>query len=116
MAGVGHALTHVCTKACCETRMEYRFGTAHSASARDARPSNARLKRGQRHMRVKKVYVNDVLIGEASTWTEVYKLLKTKNVQFIGKPGAAEGPSAFFLSGAAIRKGDGRSKSAGGVA
>jgi hypothetical protein len=62
-------------------------------------------------MPVKKVYVNDVLIGEASTWTEVYKLLKVQHVDFIGKPGAAEGPGAFFLSGAVITESERRSKS-----
>ena len=67
-------------------------------------------------MRIKKVYVNDVLIGEASTWTQVYALLKAKNIRLIGNPGAAEGPGAFFLSGAVLRKGEGRSKSADGVA
>lgn len=42
---------------------------------------------------LKKVYVNDTLVGEASTWAEVWKLVKAKNVQFVGKPGAAEGPA-----------------------
>ena len=51
-------------------------------------------------MLVKKVYVNDVLIGQASTWAEVYRLLGVEGVHFMGKPGAAEGPTAFYLSGA----------------
>lgn len=55
------------------------------------------------HMPVKKVYVNDILIGQASTWAEVYRLLGTQGVHFMGKPGAAEGPSAFYLSGAVAR-------------
>ena len=67
-------------------------------------------------MPVKKVYVNDALIGEASTWTEVYNLLKVQQVHFIGKPGAAEGPGAFFLSGALATQSDKQSKSADGVA
>jgi len=46
-------------------------------------------------MPVKKVYVNDVLIGQASTWAEVYRLLGVQGVHFMGKPGAAEGPSAL---------------------
>jgi hypothetical protein len=55
-------------------------------------------------MLVKKVYVNDVLIGEASTWAEVYRLLGVEGVHFMGKPGAAEGPTAFYLSGAIARR------------
>ncbi len=55
-------------------------------------------------MPVKKVYVNDVLIGQASTWAEVYRLLGVQGVHFMGKPGAAEGPSAFYLSGAVARR------------
>jgi hypothetical protein len=67
-------------------------------------------------MPVKKVYVNDVVIGEASTWTQVYALLKTKNIQFIGKPGAAEGPTAFYVSGALLSRDQRRPKSIDGVA
>jgi hypothetical protein len=55
-------------------------------------------------MPVKKVYVNDVLIGQASTWAEVYRLLGAQGVHFMGKPGAAEGPSAFYLSGTVARR------------
>jgi hypothetical protein len=55
-------------------------------------------------MPVKKVYVNDVLIGQASTWAEVYRLLGVQGVHFMGKPGAAEGPSAFYLSGVVTRR------------
>ncbi len=47
----------------------------------------------------KKVYLNDTLIGEASSWAEVYKLLKAKRVGFLGKPGMAEGPTGFYISG-----------------
>ena len=54
-------------------------------------------------MLVKKVYVNDVLIGQASTWAEVYRLLGSQGVHFMGKPGAAEGPTAFYLSGTISR-------------
>src|SRR5215469_10351712 len=54
-------------------------------------------------MLVKKVYVNDVLLGQASTWTEVYRLLASQGVHFMGKPGAAEGPTAFYLSGTVSR-------------
>lgn len=54
-------------------------------------------------MLVKKVYVNDVLIGQASTWAEVYRLLGAQGVHFMGKPGAAEGPTAFYLSGSVSR-------------
>ncbi|GEM_PF-2636445 len=55
-------------------------------------------------MLVKKVFVNDVLVGQASTWAEVYRLLGVQGVHFMGKPGAAEGPTAFYLSGAIARR------------
>lgn len=59
-------------------------------------------------MRRKTVYVNDQPIGEASTWTEVYALIRACGIVFLGRPGAAEGPSGFYVSGAL-----GRSTSAG---
>ena len=46
----------------------------------------------------KKVYLNDILIGEASSWAEVRELLKAMRVGFAGSPGMAEGPSGFFVS------------------
>jgi len=48
-------------------------------------------------LRAKTVYLNDTPIGHASTWTEVYALLQEKRIHFIGKPGVAEGPTAFYL-------------------
>ncbi len=63
-------------------------------------------------MPLKKVYVNDVLIGQASTWAEVHRLLGAKGVHFMGKPGAAEGPTAFYLSGAVVQPGLDRARSA----
>jgi len=45
----------------------------------------------------KTVYLNDAPIGHASSWAEVYELLQEKRVHFIGEPGAAEGPTAFYL-------------------
>ena len=48
---------------------------------------------------MKNVYVNDVPIGEASNWTEAEKLLDKAGISFIGKPGAAEGPTGFFIYG-----------------
>jgi len=63
-------------------------------------------------MLVKKVYVNDVLIGQASTWAEVYRLLGLQGVHFMGKPGAAEGPGAFYLSGSVSRSLEKRMRSA----
>ena len=48
---------------------------------------------------MKTVYVNDVPIGQASNWREVEKLLSKAGVSFIGKPGAAEGPTGFFIYG-----------------
>jgi hypothetical protein len=61
---------------------------------------------------IKKVYVNDVLVGEASTWAEVYRLLGLQGVHFMGKPGAAEGPSAFYLSGSVSRAQEKHARSA----
>ena len=55
-------------------------------------------------MQRKKVYVNDQLVGEASTWTEVYALIKANGLTFLGGPGAAEGPSGFYISGALGRR------------
>ncbi len=55
-------------------------------------------------MWTKKVYVNDQLIGDARTWGEVYALIKLRGILFTGKPGAAEGPSGFYVSGAFTRQ------------
>ena len=52
----------------------------------------------------KDVYVNDQLIGEARTWGEVYALIKVRGILFVNKPGAAEGPSGFYVSGAFTRR------------
>jgi hypothetical protein len=49
----------------------------------------------------KTVYVNDVPVGEASTWREVHLLLRARGISFLGQPGAAEGPTGFFLQGTA---------------
>lgn len=55
--------------------------------------------KGKRQMQKKKVYVNDQLIGEARTWGEVHALIRTKGLLFLNQPGAAEGPSGFYISG-----------------
>jgi hypothetical protein len=47
----------------------------------------------------KSVYVNDRLVGEASSWAEVRTLIEICGLSFINKPGAAEGPLAFYISG-----------------
>ena len=52
----------------------------------------------------KTVYVSDVPIGQAFTWDEVHALLRVKGIWFLGKPGAAEGPTGFFLDGTATRR------------
>ncbi len=52
----------------------------------------------------KKVYVNDQLIGEARTWREVYALIKKRGILFVDKPGAAEGPTGFYVSGSFTRR------------
>jgi hypothetical protein len=67
-------------------------------------------------MQVKNVFVNDALVGEASTWSEVYQLLRVKGVRFIGEAGVAEGPTAFFLNGAVANPREDQSKAADGVA
>ncbi len=64
----------------------------------------------------KKVYVNDALIGEASSWAEVQKLLKTKRIVFAGKPGMAEGPTGFYINGTFIVTNLSSSRKAGDVA
>ena len=51
-------------------------------------------------LQCKTVHVNDVPVGQASTWDEVYELLKARGIWFLAKPGAAEGPTGFFLYGA----------------
>ena len=47
----------------------------------------------------KTVYLNDLPIGEASSWAEVAALLKANGILFAGKPGKAEGPSGFYVHG-----------------
>jgi len=63
-------------------------------------------------MQIKTVFVNDVRVGEASTWREVEALLAKVGIWFIGKPGAAEGPTAFFIYGSRAASRDGE-RSAG---
>jgi hypothetical protein len=48
---------------------------------------------------IKTVYVNDVPIGQASNWSEAEKLLAEAGISFLGKAGASEGPTAFFIYG-----------------
>jgi hypothetical protein len=50
----------------------------------------------------KKVYLNDQLIGEARTWSEVRALIKRLGIFFFERWGAAEGPSGFYLSGSML--------------
>jgi len=50
-------------------------------------------------MVIKTVYVNDVPIGSASTWTEARKLVDKTGIRFVGKPSAAEGLTGFFIYG-----------------
>jgi len=56
-------------------------------------------------MRVKQVYVNDAIIGEAQTWADVERLLRERDVQFEVKPRAVEGPAAFILHGTLVPAG-----------
>jgi len=55
-------------------------------------------------MQKKTVYVNDQPIGEARTWSEVHALIKLRGIVFLDKPGAAEGPSGFYVSGSFNRR------------
>ena len=66
-------------------------------------------------MRVKKVYVNDVTIGEAQTWPDVDRLLREKDVQFEVKPRAVEGPDAFILHGTLVAPKPSEGKGPAGV-
>jgi hypothetical protein len=61
-------------------------------------------------MQPKTVHVCDVPIGQASTWEEVHALLRAKGIWFLGKPVAAEGPTAFFLEGTARDRGQERGR------
>ena len=65
---------------------------------------------------LKRVYLNDAMIGEASSWTEVHELLKAKRVVFAGKPGTAEGPTCFYVNGSFGATDRIASKKAGDVA
>jgi hypothetical protein len=53
-------------------------------------------------MPAKEVDVNGVLVGEASTWAQVYLLIEAKNIGFRSKLSVAEGPCAFYLNGAEL--------------
>ena len=64
----------------------------------------------------KKVYVNDQLIGEARTWREVDALIKKRGILFLDKPGTAEGPTGFYVSGAFARRETPRSRKADEIA
>jgi hypothetical protein len=64
----------------------------------------------------KTVHVNDLLVGQASTWDEVYALLRAKGIWFLGKPGAAEGPTGFYLHGTATTHVHQRGRSGNDVA
>ncbi len=63
-------------------------------------------------MRPKKVFLNDVLIGEALTWGEVRALLKSKSIVFVGNPGMAEGPTAFHVGGGLVKRSGQRARAA----
>ena len=50
-------------------------------------------------MLFKTVYVNDVPIGSASTWSEAKSLVVKSGISFVGKPSTAEGLTGFFIYG-----------------
>jgi len=60
---------------------------------------------------MKTVYVNDVPIGQASTWTQVEGLLEKQGIAFFGSPGVAEGPTGYFIYGASAVAEDRKIKS-----
>jgi len=53
-------------------------------------------------MLTKTVYVNDVPIGSASTWSEAKSLVVKSGISFAGKPSTAEGLTGFFIYGTAV--------------
>jgi hypothetical protein len=55
-------------------------------------------------MQRKNVYIDDCLIGEASTWSEAHTLMKAKGLLFANKPRGAEGPSGFYLTGTLVER------------
>ena len=57
-----------------------------------------------RQMQRKKVYIDDCLIGEATTWGEVHALMKARGILFINGPRGAEGPSGFYLTCMAVER------------
>ena len=67
-------------------------------------------------MQRKKVYLNDILIGEATSWAEVRELLKAMGVAFTGSPGMAEGQTGFYVSGSIAADDRAAPKKAGDVA
>jgi len=64
----------------------------------------------------KKVYLNDIMIGEAHTWAEVRELLRAIGVVFKDPPGMAEGPTGFYVSGSLAAGDKTASNKAGDVA
>ena len=55
-------------------------------------------------MQRKRVFFDDCLIGEASTWDDVHALLRARRIFFINAPRGAEGPSAFYLTAMAVER------------
>ncbi len=46
----------------------------------------------------KRVFLDDCLIGDAATWSDVRALLKARGILFIGGLRGAEGPTGFYVS------------------
>jgi len=51
---------------------------------------------------MKTVYVNDLAIGQASTWLQVNTLLAIKGRRFVDPPTRSEGPAGFYVYGKLI--------------
>jgi hypothetical protein len=52
----------------------------------------------------KQVFIDDCLIGDASTWVEVRLLLSARGISFISGARAVEGPSGFYLSAKPVER------------
>jgi len=72
----------------------YQGSSGYAADAADGTPPTTS------GMQRKTVYVNDLPIGQAATWAEAEALLSANGILFTAKPGKAEGPTGFYISGA----------------
>jgi hypothetical protein len=76
-------------------RLPFKFGNSRCLLPFRSRPASCFVL--AMALQRKKVYVNDRLIGEASSWAEIHELFRTRGLSFLSMPDAAEGPLAFFI-------------------